>query len=228
MAGIRHIRSWPASLRTWALFLLMPGHAGHYFGPEPTASELKSKVATAQTRSGVWRCYPSLESNTSEGRQAPEQTGILLISCTFSLLLRPASSRRRVQRVSASVAVEKHIHIHTPSRPASLRAWALSYDQGLATSLQFAVRGDAGTDEILQDPLMYREAVFPGLLLLQVPAGCRDGVAQTGRTMVQLAARIGQQPEAWQCYSARPAATPIADTAGCADSPNDGESLSSP
>ena len=153
MAGIRH---WPASFRTWALFVLMPGHAGHDFAPEPTASELT----------------------------------------------------------------------HTPSRPASLRAWALSYDQGLATSLQFAVRGDAGTDEILQDPLMYQEAVFPGLLLSRVPAGCRDGVAQTGRTIVQLAARIGQQPEAWQCYSARPAATPIADTAGCADRPNDGESLS--
>ena len=70
MAGIRHVRSWSASLRTWALCVLMPGHAAHDFGPEPTASELKSKVADAQTRSGVWRCHPSLENHRSEGRQA--------------------------------------------------------------------------------------------------------------------------------------------------------------
>ena len=87
MAGIRHVRSLPASLRTWALFVLMPGHAAHDFGPEPTASELKSKVADAQTRSGVWRCHPSLENHRSEGRQAREQTGILLITCTALLLL---------------------------------------------------------------------------------------------------------------------------------------------
>ena len=73
------------------MFVLMPGHAGHDFAPEPTASELKSKVATSQNRSGVLRCHPSLENHRSKGRQAPEQTGILLITCTASLLLWPAA-----------------------------------------------------------------------------------------------------------------------------------------
>ena len=91
------------------------------------------------------------------------------VDYVYGFAFATACSSRRVRRVSGSVAVAKH-------RPASLRTWELSCDQGLATSLQFAVRGDAGTDEILQDPLMYQEAVFPGLLLSRVPAGCRDGV----------------------------------------------------
>ena len=45
-------------------------------------------------------------------------------------------------------------------RRATISSASKSSDQGLATSLQLGVRGDAGTDEILQDPPMYQEKPF--------------------------------------------------------------------